>query len=154
MNGREELSARQALGEIERVSRQVRRSARHDGIWWITMGAATIVYWAVMHFAAEPYRAVAARGWIALTVVAIVYAFRARVHDREVNRLAWIVTVPYATLTLLNVLVGGYVREGDGVWPVLVGLAVTVAAALPMLYGGWRVLAATRDSKGPVVRSR
>jgi hypothetical protein len=153
MNAREELSAPQALGEIERVARQVRRSARRGGVWWATIGAATIVYWTVMHFAAQPYRTAAAVGWMVFTVVAVWCAFRMRVHDRELHRLSWAVTVPYVAATFLNVLLGEYVREGDGVLPVVVGVAAIVAAAAPPLYGGWRVLAAPRNPEDPVIRS-
>jgi len=153
MNHREELSAPQALGEIERVARQVRRSARRGGVWWAALGVATIVYWTVMHFAAQPYRTAAALGWMAFTAVAVFCAFRMRVHDRELHRLSWAVTVPYMAATILNVLVGEYVREGDGVLPVVVGIAVIAATAAPPLYGGLRVLAMPRDPEDPVIRS-
>lgn len=152
MNRGEELTVQQAFGEIRRVARQVRCAARRAAVWWVTCGAATIVFWSVMHFADEPYLTIAAVGWIVFSVASVLYACCPGVYERGLYRTARIATVLMMGATVLNLLANGYVRAGGGLGPVAVGVAGVVIAAAPPLYGGWRGLAALRDREDPVVR--
>ncbi|GGM90779.1 hypothetical protein GCM10010106_42940 [Thermopolyspora flexuosa] len=140
-----DLSAEQAFGEIRRVDRQVRRSSRPTAVWWLACGIATAVYWSVMHFGREPYDTLAVVGWVVFSTASAFYVCRRGAYERRLYRLARVVMAVFLAATLFNVLVTPYVRENDGIWPVVVGVVGILVAAIPPLYGGWRGLKALRD---------
>lgn len=150
MNSGEELSVRQALGEIGRVDREVRRSARRGARWFLVLGVAVAIFWSLMHFAAGPLTTAATVGWLIFSVGAVRYACRSRVHDRVTYRMQLPLNGIFLVATVFNVWVLDYVRAGGGVWPVLVGIGGIVFSALPALYGARRALAALDDDRGPV----
>lgn len=154
MKSGEEISARQAVEEIGRVGRRVRRSARRGAVWWLACGAATAAYWSVMHFAAEPYRDGAVAGWFVFTAVSLAYACRPGVYDRGRYRTLRVVAALFAAATFLNVLIGDYVREDGGALPPAVGVIGVLLAAAPPLYAGWTGLAVSRDREGAVGLTR
>lgn len=150
MNGGEELTVRQALGEIGRVSREVRRSARWGIRYFVVLGVLTAVFWAMTHFAAEPIADAAVIGWLAFCVGSIFCTCRNRVYDRVFWRLQYVVTGVYLAGTAFNVWVSRYVQEGEGAGPMLAGMAGVVLASAAPLYAAWRGWLSLNDRKGLV----
>lgn len=150
MNAGDEFTAQQALGEIGRVGREVRRSARWGARYLVALGVGVGLYWAIVLFADPGLSLVAALAWFAFTAWSVVYACRSRVYFPAFTRLQWIVTGFLLASTVFNMWIRGYVREGEGALPVLVGLFGIVFAAGPPLYGAWRGQAALGEDKGPV----
>jgi hypothetical protein len=133
----DELSAREALSEIDRVDRQVRRSVRGVGWMFLIIGIATVPYWIVMLLGPESVFVIAAPAWVLLTVGTTVYWHRLRVHERRMKRINRWTTVAYVAATLLVCGVGLSLRFTDniGPWaPLVVGLSV-LAGAPPLAAG-------------------
>lgn len=141
MNAGDGMSPDQALSEIDRVDRRVRHSSRGAGWYFVITGLATIAYWPAMFLGDDPVPDVAAVGWVVLTVVSTVYWVRRRVHNPLVRRLNGPITGAYVVTMLAAFAFCVFVmpeRPAPGWVAALV--IVSVVAALPLLYAGWRVL--------------
>ncbi|GII55083.1 hypothetical protein Pth03_34720 [Planotetraspora thailandica] len=142
MNADGRLSPDQALREIDRLDRHVRRSARGVALLFLIMGLCTMVYWPAM-FLGTGWVPVAAGGaWIVLTVASCVYWARIRVHDRLVARINGLVTAAYVVSTMAVFLFGAFVLPH----PLAVGwiaalVVISVIAGLPLIYAAWWIRA-------------
>jgi|GEM_PF-1726670 len=148
MRSDSDFRAEQAVAEIKRVDREVRRSSRPAAVWWLACGIATALYWSVMHFGVEPLETLAIVGWLVFTAVSAYYICRLGACARSLHRLMRTLTVVFLVATVLNAAVNRYVYDGEGGWPVVVGVAGILLAAVPPLYGGWRGLRELRDPEG------
>jgi hypothetical protein len=141
VNASEHLSADEALEQIERVRGKVRRSARWAGWLYLFWGISATVYWAAMFLGSSPVQVGAGVFWGLLTVGSFVYIYRQSVYGSGLDNafvtrltLAWVVTMVGAAL------IGTYLLPDEPTgWWVAVALAVSAAAAVPVLYGAWRL---------------
>ncbi|MDH2429720.1 hypothetical protein [Sphaerisporangium sp. TRM90804] len=139
MNTGGELSAEEALQEIGRMRRHVGRSTRWLGWLYLTWGLAAVAYWTAMYLAPRPYPTIAAIGWVAMTVLTVVYSYRQGVYGPDHTRLTNVLTGAWIVTMLTAMVVGAVMPDDPSGWWVAVGLVAAVVAALPMLYGAWRV---------------
>ncbi|WP_182886347.1 hypothetical protein [Microbispora sp. H10885] len=144
----------EALREIGRVDRQVRRSARGPGRAYLLVGLATMVYWPVMFLGGGVWPLIGGLGWIALTVALCVYWARLRVHDRLLKRVRKPVEAAYVVTMPLPFVYGVWLMPPTlTVGSTVVLLALSVLAGLPLVYGGLLLM---RDSPAgaPLTRDR
>ncbi|WP_405084250.1 hypothetical protein [Microbispora sp. NBC_01389] len=144
----------EALREIGRMDRQVRRSARGPGRAYLIMGLATMVYWPVMFLGSGVWPSIGGLGWIAMTIALCAYWARLRFHDRLLQRIRGPVTVAYVVTMALPFVYGIWLMPHPrtaGSAAVL--LALSVLAGLPVLYGGLLLM---RDALAgaPLTRDR
>ncbi|GII33220.1 hypothetical protein [Planotetraspora mira] len=140
MNAEERLSPVQALREIDRVDRHVRRSAQGAGRLFLIMGLCTMVYWPAVSLGRGVVAGLAGAGWIVLTIASCVYWSRMRVRDRYVMWINGRVTVAYVLTTLLVfVFVEVILPDDRGPGWIAALVAVSVFAGSPLVYAAWRI---------------
>ncbi|GII79030.1 hypothetical protein Sru01_40120 [Sphaerisporangium rufum] len=136
-----DLSADQALREIGRMRREVRRSENWAGRLFLVAGLAVILYWTAMFLLPDPAPAIAAVLWVALTGASFVYAVRQGVQGAEYRRLEWPVTFAWLATMVGAVLFGGFLLPDEPAgWWVAAALAVALCTAVPPLWAAWWLL--------------
>ncbi|MFC6086208.1 hypothetical protein [Sphaerisporangium aureirubrum] len=141
MSSGEDLSAVQALEEIARVRERVRRSGRWVGGLYLFWGVSAVGYWMAMFFGPPPVQRGAAIFWVLLTAGSFFFIYRQGVHGYGVDRdfinkvsVGWVVSM------VGTALAGIFLLPDDPTgWWVAVAVVLSALAALPMLYGGWRM---------------
>ncbi|GAA4208722.1 hypothetical protein [Microbispora amethystogenes] len=144
----------EALQEIGRMDRQVRRSARGPGRAYLLVGLATMVYWPVMFLGGGVWPLVGALGWVVLTITLCVYWAALRVHDRLLKRVRKPVEAAYVVTMALPFVYGVWLMPSTlTVGSAAVLLALSVLAGLPLVYGAFLLM---RDSPAgaPLTRDR
>ncbi|GAA1509487.1 hypothetical protein GCM10009677_47990 [Sphaerisporangium rubeum] len=140
MNMGESFSAGQALEEIERMRGKVRRSSRWVGWLYLFWGVSAVVYWSLMFLGGSTVRMAAAIAWLVLTAGSFVFIHRQRVHGSGMDRLQYVITFTWLGTMVGAALAGSYVLPDEPTgWWVVAAVAVAGAAAVPVLYGAWRL---------------
>ncbi|KAA9375728.1 hypothetical protein F5972_26405 [Microbispora cellulosiformans] len=144
----------EALREIGRMDRQVRRSTRGPGRAYLLVGLATMVYWPVMLLGGGVWPLIGGLGWVVLTITLCVYWARLRVHDRLLQRVRKPVEAAYVVTMALPFVYDVWLmppRPTAGSTVAL--LALSVLAGLPLVYGASLLI---RDSpaEAPLTRDR
>ncbi|MFC7644590.1 hypothetical protein ACFQX6_30760 [Streptosporangium lutulentum] len=143
-----EFKPTEALRRIDEIDRRARRPARTAGWIFVIVGLGTTLYWLTMSFGPMWAQVTAGVGWVALTVASTFYLGAMKVQDREV---AWVnnptspVSIAYVVSVLVTFVFGMFLRPEDpsGAW-ITALIALAVLSGLPALYGGWRILRASR----------
>ncbi|WP_203882692.1 hypothetical protein [Planotetraspora kaengkrachanensis] len=136
----EELSPGQALDEIDRVDRQVRRSARAVARLFLILGLCSMVYWPAVSLGRGLVAGLAGAGWIVLTIASCVYWSRMRVHDRYTMWINSRASAAYVLATLVVfVFVTVFLPDDRGPGWIAVLVAVSVLVGSPLVYAAWRI---------------
>jgi hypothetical protein len=140
MNAEEGLSPDQALREIDRVDRHVRRSARGVAHLFLILGLCSMVYWPAVALGRGVIAGLAGAGWVVLTIASCVYWARMRVRDRYVMLINGRVSVAYILTTLLAyAFVAVVLPDARGPGWIAALVAVSVLAGAPLVYAAWRI---------------
>ncbi|MFC4590917.1 hypothetical protein [Sphaerisporangium corydalis] len=139
MDTTDDLSPGDALAEIGRVRRRVGRSASWTGWQYLVWGLAALCYWPAMLLGHRAVAAAAAIAWVVMTVASVVYSYRQGVYGREyVRDMHWVTNA--WVVTMFGAAGFGLLMPKDpSGWWIPAALAVSVLAALPVLYAAWRL---------------
>ncbi|MEO3811878.1 hypothetical protein ABGB17_23015 [Sphaerisporangium sp. B11E5] len=140
MNTSESLSAGEALEEIERVRGRVRRSGRWAGWLYLFWGISAVVYWTAMFLGPGPVKLSAAVFWGLLTIGSFAYVYRQSVYGCGLDRLQSVITFAWVGTMVGAAFAGTYLLPDDPTgWWVVAALGLAGVAAVPVLYGAWRM---------------